>query len=190
MKRKIILSLFLCACAPGLGSQISPPAIPELENARKIDENFSDLPKIRIGEFVDSRSDTALAVISGREVLADSSLGPVVQEGFERMFRDAGGQVALFRAPMLTGEIQAWQVKVSSAFPTSQATATAKIRINLQDQDNRSLYRGTYTGESTIQHPFLSESKIRDMLGQAMAQAIQQAIVDEDLLIQLDRTPR
>jgi hypothetical protein len=110
-----------------------------------------------------------------------------VQEGFERYFKDVGVRIVRRDAPILEGEISEWSSKVLPGFPSSDAEAKAKIRVTVKDSEYHVLYRGVFSGEATVSHPLLDEEHVRELLGQAMAAAIEAAVTDEMLRSQLSR---
>jgi hypothetical protein len=187
---------FVSACAPSLGVRMSVPSLPEQSQIKKEGDSEPapnlDGVKVRVSPFMDARSSSAIAVVDGRNVSPDGSLGPLVQAGFEQYIRDAGGRIAVLQgATLIEGEIVDWRAKVMPKFPASDAKATAKIKVNVKDPRTQFIkYRGTFSGEATATHPFLTESDIQKLLTDAMAGAITAALQDESFVLQLQETPR
>jgi len=186
-----VLSLVLVAtaCSPQLGLRLSVPDVPEPQRSIPV-VSAGESVRVRVGNFIDSRQSDAVAVIDGRNVSSDGSLGAVVQEGFERYFKEAGANVVLFNAPSIEGEISEWRVTVKPSFPTSEATAVARIKVEIRAAGSTVLYRAGYTGEASSKHPFLSEQGVRELLAKAMGSAIEEAVHDEGLVnaLALNRT--
>lgn len=197
MKSLIIplVAAFLCvtqsACAPSLGVRLSVPGLPEQQREDSKGQAFERPPvgsagKVRVAPFTDARPATTIAIIDGREIPSDGSLGTVVQEGFERYLRDAGVRVVLSGAPVIEGEIIEWRSKVQPKFPASEATAFAKVRIAVKNQRTQFVaYRGTFSGEATMTDPFITESEIQKLLTDAMSTAIQAILKEDKFLTQL-----
>jgi hypothetical protein len=176
----------LAACAPSLGSYLVVPTIPDPARSEG-EEPVGEALKVRVGSFIDARPSQTMAVIDGRSVRSDGSPGVSVQDGFQRYLREAGGNVVLFAAPTLEGEITEWKVKVTPDFPASKARATAKLTILLKSVNGQVLYRANFTGESTASHPWMDEDAIRRLLGEAMGSAIEAAVSQGELVGQISR---
>jgi hypothetical protein len=175
---------------------MSVPSLPEQSSDGK-DREVDSAPrltgtKVRVLPFVDARASSAIALIDGREVAPEGSLGSVVQAGFEQYLRDAGGRIAVLHgAPVIEGEITEWRVKITPSFPASDAKASAKIKVAVRDPRTQFVrYRGTFSGEATATHPLLSEGDIQRLLTEAMGGAIAAALEDDSFVQQLVETPR
>lgn len=142
--------------------------------------------KVRVAPFNDARPANTIAIIDGREIPSDGSLGTVVQEGLERYLRDAGVRVVLSGAPVIEGEIVEWRSKIHPKFPASEATAIAKVKISVKNPRTQFVaYRGTFSGEATMTDPFVTESEIQKLLTDAMSTAIQAILKEDKFLAQL-----
>ncbi len=173
----VILSgcLLLAGCAPEFGLDMKVPSLPDPSGISDGGAEAASL-RVRIGAFSDARPSSTIAVIDGREIPAQGSLSLVVQEAFQRYFHDAGMKVVMLDAPIVSGEILEWKARISPGFPVSEATASAKIRVELKDSQRHMLFRGVFTGEATGSHPLLDEEKVQQLLGLAMAGAIERAV--------------
>jgi hypothetical protein len=136
---------------------------------------------------MDARKEDTLAVIDGRKVASDGSLGAVVQEGLERYLKTAGANVVLFNAPIVEGEIVEWRSSVKPGFPLSEATAIARIKVTLRGGESQVLYRASYTGEASSKHPMLTEQSVRQLLAEAMGSALEEVVSDDGFVTQLSR---
>jgi len=182
----LISALVSAGCAPELGLQMTVPNLPEPQTA--VDASAATAAvKVKVGTFEDSRASQTIATIDGRAVRSEGSLGGVVQEGFTRYLRQAGVRIAILNSPMIDGEIVEWQARVKPSFPTSDATATAKLRVIVRDSKSHPLYRATFSGEATASHPLLDEESIQKLLAQAMGSAIETAVKSEDFIAQISR---
>lgn len=180
----VVCSLVSAACSPELGLQMSVPNLPEPQAAIEPSAAISPV-KVKVGKFTDARSSQTIATIDGRSVRSEGVLGDVVEEGFTRYLRQAGVHIAILNSPMIDGEIVEWQARVKPSFPSSDATATAKLRVIVRDSKSHPLYRATFSGEATASHPLLDEESIQKLLAQAMGSAIETAVKSDDFLAQL-----
>jgi len=179
--------LFLAAaCSPDLGMKISVPPVPDPQRSAPVGSSGEPI-RLRVGNFLDGRTDTTLAVIDGRKIASDGSLGAVVQEGLERYFKTAGASVVLFQAPIVEGEIVEWRADVRPAFPLSEATAVARVKVSLRGEGSKVFYRASYSGEATTKHPLMTEQGVRELLAEAMGSALEEVANDRDLVAQLSR---
>jgi hypothetical protein len=187
----LVLSLvILCTgCAPQLGVRLPVPTVTDpVESERS--EGRGDPVRVRVGTFMDTRTDDTLAVIDGRQLSPDGSVAGAVQEGLERYLRTAGANVVLFNAPSVEGEIVSWRVQIAPSFPATEATAVAKIKLEVRGEGARVLYRASYSGEATSKHPFPNEASIRKLLGDAMGSALEEVINDTSFVASLSRVSR
>jgi hypothetical protein len=180
------LSCLLSACAPSLGLRMEAPAVVN-EDAEKnpIEANAAAGSKARIGPFLDGRASDTIAIIDGRQVRTEGSVGAAVQTGFERSLRAAGVRVVLLQAPTIEGEVVEWKARVTPDFPASQVVANAKVKVTIKGLKSEVLYRATYSGEANKTHPALGESDIQATLGTAMATALEAAVKDDGFMRQL-----
>lgn len=191
--KTIIRLRFLCAlfllvsgCAPEFGLTMRPPSVPE-DTAILSQGSAVSALRVRIGAFDDARPSKTIAVVDGREIPSQGSVGAPVQQGFEQYWRDSGVRVVQRDAPIIDGEVVEWRVKVSPDFPSSEAIAFAKIKLRLKDSEYHLIYTASFNGEASVSHPFLDEDQVRDVLGQAMGSAIRVAVEEESLLEALKR---
>lgn len=179
--------LMLCgACAPEIGVRLKVPSLPE-PTAVADATTSTDPVKVRIGQFVDSRSSQTLVTVDGRKVLTDGSPVGVVTDGFARYLRQAGLRIAILNAPTIDGEIVEWNALVQPSFPNSEARASARVKVTVRDSRAHPIYHATFSGESTVTHPMVDEDVIQKLLGQAMASAIETAVKDPEFVAQLSK---
>lgn len=157
-------------CAPDLGMQLSVPALPEPEQVER-DEAGGPVLKLRVGNFIDARRSKTVAVIDGREVPSEGQLGALVQEGLGSYYRKAGVRVVLLNAPLIEGEILEWRATVTPGFPTSAASAKARLSVIVKGTDSTLLYKGSFSGDSSMAHPMLRASHVQGLLAQAILNA-------------------
>lgn len=176
-------AVFLSAgCAPGLGTELSVERIPE---AQEIAPGSDYLFKVRVEKLRDQRKNRAAAEVGGRELEPLGDPGMSVKSALEQRLKSQGGRVSLFEGPILGGEIRDWRVRVIPAFPLSRADARADVTLELYDGAGRVVYRGNYSGTFQAENPVFSSRDIEDVLGGAMAEALNQALDDDGLMSKL-----
>ena len=188
MKRYILVTLLFLqiSCSPSLGKTVSVDSIPEpiSENATT---TFSGA-KIRVERFADARPKIEIGEVNGRTMNPEGDIGVSVQHAFESYLRNSGATLALFDAPSsVSGEVTAWRVSVKPGFPTSFLEGEASIRVKVSNEKNEVVYRGIYSGSTTTQHPFPGQSTAESVLGDAMSQAIGEALKDNKLQESIDK---
>lgn len=179
------LCMFVSGCAPSLGLRLEAPDVVKEEGDKVRVVSAAPGSKVKIGSFLDGRSSDTFAIIDGREVRTDGSIGTAVQTGLERQLRAAGVRVALLSAPMVEGEVVDWRARVTPEFPASKVIANAKVKVTVRAPDSKVLYRATYSGEANKTHPLLGEKDVQETLGNAMATALEAATKDDGFMQQL-----
>ena len=170
----------LAACAPSLDERMRVEVIPEasVDTSRP----WRSPAKIRIERFNDARADSAIAEVNGRKVQPDGDVGGTIQQAFDRALRAKGATVTLFDAPLtISGDVTSWRLQVQPGFPTTKLEATAVLKVYLTESSGQIVYRGSYTGASSFEHPYPQKTQIESVLGQAMAEAIDAAVKDSGL---------
>jgi hypothetical protein len=109
----------------------------------------------------------------------------VVQEGLENYLRKAGVRIAVLQAPQIEGEIVEWKATVLPSFPTSSASATARIKVVVRGADSSVKYRANFAGEASMSHPALRASHVKELLAQAMGSALEEVVTDPGVVDQL-----
>jgi hypothetical protein len=181
-----LLLVGVLGCAPEIGVRLVVPDVPDAVSLEDSTMTANRL-RVHVGAFKDNRIDTTLVTIDGRKVESDGSVGSSVQEGFVRYLSRAGASAAVLGAPSIEGAITQWHAEVDPSFPTSRASSVAKLAILIRDSRGHSIYRATFTGESSVENPMLGEKEVSRLLGQAMGSAIEAVVRDEEIMRQLIR---
>jgi hypothetical protein len=181
----VLCFVLLCsACAPEIGLKLGAPSLPE-STAISHQSSSAEQVKVRVGSFKDSRPSQTMVVIDGRKVGTEGSVAGTVEEGFARYLRQAGLRIAVLNAPSIDGEILDWTARVEPAFPTTEAKASARVKVTIRDSRAHPLYHATYTGEATRTHPMIDGEVVQSVLAQAMGSAIEAAVSDQQFVAQL-----
>ena len=182
----LTLLLTATACSPGLGTKISVPSVPDPDTESVIKITGEPL-RVRVGTFMDSRNSDVIAEVNGREIKGEGTISPVVQDAFERYYKAAGANIVLLNAPVVAGEVQEWRVTIFPSFPMSELHAVAKLKVEVRSVDDKTTFRGSYSGESSVKSPFPTESGVRELLADALANAVREAINDSEMLTKISR---
>lgn len=176
----------LWGCTPGLDSALNLESLPEKQIVAKLDP-FQPVPKVRVDKFLDSRESPILGAFRGQDLRAQGDLGLGVQRAFESQLKSSGAKLALFDGPQISGEIKSWKVEIQDSFPSVEVSAAAQIALRVLDEQGHPIYNARYGGEFAERNPFFSKEKVEDVLGQAMAEAIYQAVTDQEFLNKITR---
>jgi hypothetical protein len=159
---------------------------PEIESAADV----RTLPtRVRIGEFLDARGTDVVAVIDERSVRTEGSVNRTVQAGLESHLREFGVRIVPLQATAIEGEVLEWQVRVNPDFPTSTARASARIKVVVRDQGGAVRFRGTFSGDASMVHPFLRVHHVQEVLGQAMTSVLGEVLRDDGVRLALQAAP-
>lgn len=186
--RRMVLTFALagavCGCAPGIDNSLSVSQV-GTGSASGGHALIESSHRARVGGFIDARGSDDIGEIDGKALAPSGDIAQSVQKAVEQELRNAGVRVSLFDAPMITGEVTMWRVSVNSGFPASRVRAQAQLKLRVLGIDNRAAYTGTYSGEVVAEHPLFSQQKIEEVLGDAMNQALKEAMSDERLMEKL-----
>lgn len=175
----------LIGCAPGLDRQIPVPVVDTPVETATGYQNTG--VQVQLRPFVDDRPTMAIAVIDGREIPAEGDVAAAVHDAFQSYLDKHGVITSNPNAPIVSGQITEWLVRVAPGFPASAAEAEATLVISVSNLENQTLYRGTYSGTTAVKNPLLTQSKISEALGAAMQYAIAEVMKDEELLRKISR---
>lgn len=163
---------------------MSVPNVPEPQSA--VEPSAATAPvKVKVGRFADGRGSPTIVTIDGRDVDSEGDLSAVVEEGFTRYLRQAGARIAIIDAPTIDGTITEWRATVDPAFPSSEAKASARVKVVVRDSRAHAIYNATFSGEATASHPLLDEGGVQKLLAQAMGSALEAAVKDDEFVGQL-----
>ena len=175
---------FLSSCTPGISRTLQVQEIQEVKAGDLA--AFSKQPTLRVKEFDDNREKIDIARVGDNNIIPDGNLGAVVSRAVERSLRASGARLSQFSGTEVRGSIEEWYVHVSPSFPVATLAADATIVVEIAEQGKTPSYRGRYSGNSEMQHPVASESKIQDALGEAMRLALLEMLEDKKLVGKLE----
>jgi hypothetical protein len=172
------------ACAPGLGTTLPVQPLPDLP-VKDFKDMYSGPIRAQVAPFIDNRLNDVIAQIENRSVRTAGNPGIEVQQAFERQLKSAGIELSLLDSPTINGEITRWRCTVTPGFPSSTVTASAEIRVRVNDLTDNLIYLASYSGETEAKSPILTQDKIQETLSEAMAHAVNEAVKDEHLVEKL-----
>lgn len=184
MKKILCLGVtlsFLFSCAPGLNKTLRVSSIPVAEHSAK---NLDGV-RLNIGTFTDARTSAGIARVNGREVRAEGDVGSNVQQAFERQVKLQGAKLTIFNAPTLRGTVKDWKIFIKPDFPSSKADAKASLEVELVAADGKPKFRGTYSGNMSVENPVMREDKVEEILGEAMLNAMIHVLNDRRFVSKL-----
>ena len=174
--------LFLGGCAPGLGKTITVTRFPE---SAKMVRHRGELGRMLVKPFVDGRSDQTMVTVDGRSVDADGDVGNAVRGMVESYLKEAGFTAGTVAVPGISGIVDRWSAEVFPGFPSSRVEASAAVTLTVTDASGAEKFRGTYRGTYSVEHPLIDEDKIAEALGESMAAAVQEALMDPRVTVPL-----
>ncbi|MCB0322427.1 MAG: hypothetical protein KDD69_02605 [Bdellovibrionales bacterium] len=185
MNKSYFLGLMLFAtvissgCARHIGASIAVPEIPTPAAEARPRLGAT----IAVRDFKDVRGQA-----QGQELgeapgvtKPEGDVGTRVAEAMAAVFEKRGITVDETAATVVRGEVRQWQSKVTTT-TSGVIESTAAVYVEVVDRSGNSVYSGTYHGSRTSQFPVVSASDVQDSLGIAMAQALDQALQDQELL--------
>lgn len=173
-------------CAPGLGRTLRINDIPENPDSA-VGTDLHGLVVVRIDTFRDARGEPAIGTIQGRALYPQGDIGEIVRAEFADELTQKGATVTGQGGVLVQGRVLQWHVDVRPGFPASSAEAYAAIEIEVFNEYNELVYRGQYTGDTALRHPFMSQQRVERTLGSAMGYAVAEALRDQGLTDALNR---
>lgn len=178
IKLFLVASIALVGCAPlHAGPTVGVAGIPLLQEDQKRTFGF-ERARVRVDKFEDTRVDAVMGQDGEQSVRAASDTGAAVQAAFEERLKHAGGQITLFNAAVLSGQINKWEFKLTRQLPISNAAAEASITVEVHDSNGTVKFRGSYSGSVKLERPLINQDNIEQILADAMAHAVSQAFSD------------
>jgi hypothetical protein len=165
----ILISLLASACVVSVGPTIEAPAIPAPTKSTDV---FPVL--VQVKNFRDVR------LVSEEEkgpISPEGDISELVKDAFINYLEKRGASVE-FSAPVtIEGEIRSWEAQARGT-STGMLNSSASLYIEVKDSSGNKLYSGVFQGSRSSQFPLVSKADIKDSLGFAMAQAIDQSLND------------
>lgn len=170
----ILFSLLgLTSCAPGFGNKISLPPV-----AAPVMGQPALYRTIQMRPVVDARNVPTLVQIEGRNILPAQDIGGVVDEAFRAYARTYGWDIRPGTGKLVSVRVQEWFADVRPSFPASTVEARVVLEIEIWSENLILDYRSRYEGNTTYQHPLMSESKVTWALNDALGFALQEFFTD------------
>lgn len=167
------------SCSPHLKQTMPVPEVPISIKDAGSKGNQSSF--VFVDEIKDTRTNPRLAEINGKESAPDGPVGPSVQTALSEALKQGGFLISDSAPVMISGEVREWSARVEGGM-AAKVESIASVYLEVFDPANKRIFSGSYHGSSSRQSPSLKEKDVRDSLGVAMSQAIQQVLVDEQLM--------
>jgi hypothetical protein len=183
----IAAGFIFCSCSVHVGSTIEVPDVPAPTISQETKKSL-DLD-VSLGTIKDMRSTSAEPASEDspeRYTEPQGDVGQVVKGALQNAFAQCGIRARSDAALSVWGEVRRWRTKVITK-STSSIKSEAALYIEVVDRSGTRVYSGTYHGVRASEFPVASLSDIRESLGLAMTQAIEQLLDDEEFITALWR---
>jgi hypothetical protein len=184
----IIASTMIIAvgCSSGLPSSVKVAAVStkHLPLSNKLVAG-----RTAIGLFTDSRPVGKMSSEGAKLVGADSeTAAQVVASAVSDALRKKGVMVGGATPLTVLGDILEWHASIKSSLSGTKLIAQARFTSRVQDEaSGKILYEATYSGERETRDAYARESRIAELLEQAMSLAIAELSRDPQLLAVLEK---
>jgi uncharacterized lipoprotein YajG len=177
----ISVVFLVSACTPTFHSTIKIPRVPVKIKQTSITRRPQYGMTIFIDQMVDARKKEALAEYDGRDINPDGDVTGAVLDALRSGLEQKGFKYTDTAPVIISGEIRTWFTRIENGF-TRKATADAALYLEVIDPTNKRVYSGIYRGYSSIEKPGLGEEEVSKALGSSMAEAVNQALSDQQLI--------
>lgn len=176
-----LLALQLVGCGPSAPKSLPLPEIKVKDVGGKINRQ-EDLPSyIFVDDFIDARTEQAIAEVDGKKVPYSDEISRVIRGGMRGALEKKGFVFSDTAPIVLSGELRKWKALVDGGFK-STISSEASLYVEILDPANKRIYAGVYNGFSTVEGPSLGSEDIQSALATAMGEAIQQVLNDQQLV--------
>ena len=166
--------LLLSACVATVGPSISVPTIPPINNLQNPPLYGS---RVAVGSIKDTRSPDYNSAGQGL-VTPEGDVSRVIENSFQDYLKSYGAETDLGAPIIIKGEIREWQSAYQGSTSGSLDSEAAIYIEVLKQAGNSRIYSGVFKGNRSSHFPIVTPADIKDSLGFAMGQAIEQAIKD------------
>jgi uncharacterized lipoprotein YajG len=178
--------VLICGCTYRIERSVPVHLVPALE----IDsvERFAPSVSLDVGEFIDGRSRAASNATrnSAEEkelivVQAEGDVSTAIKSTLQKFIRARQTGNVHKEVPRITGTIRRWEVEVERGGFALVLNARAVLDVDLRDKDNKVLFSAHYIGITTAQEVYARERRLRQLLSEAMGQALSELMNDKEL---------
>lgn len=174
-----ILLFFLGGCSPTIKPVIDLSKM-EVPGPSFKGPEFSGA-LIFVDNFRDARLSQVLVQGGSKTSTTESDLTKLATKSLSDALVSLGFVLTESSPVIISGSLEEWKAEVESGLP-SKVITKARIGLEAFDPANKLIYKGSYEGYSSIEHPSLGEEDIVDSLANAMGEAIEQVTKDQRLL--------
>lgn len=174
--------LLLSSCAPNLGSTIEAPQVPAQVRSKEARARMGSM--VGISEIIDGRTGV---VANDDETYTEpyGGIQSILETALKQALVEAGVAVSESANLGIHLEVKTWRAKITRG-ALATVDAEASVELVLKDSTGKRIYNGTYKGTRSKQFPVLTKTDIRDSLGLAMSNAIDEISNDTELLDRLN----
>ena len=172
------VTLCLISCVAAVGPLIDVPYIPIAENSSDV------LPiLVRLGQIRDVRNvpqeNSGFQNNSGK-VTPEGNVGENVEKALAKAIEVRGGSLDSSADIILTGELRSWSCQTKGS-TSGTLNSESSLYLEVRKRSGQKVFSGVFQGVRSSQFPFVSAADIKDSLGFALAQSIDQALNDQSL---------
>lgn len=173
----------LCAalaagCAPSLGTTIEAGDIPVPAVQSTARARFGSVVGIQ-----DIRDNRPAPVVDGTEKFTEPHGGipQLVESALKTTLGDAGVSVVSSAPVAMKVEVLKWRSQVDPK-ASVMLRSEASLLIELFDPAGKKVFSGTYNGVRSSQFPVVTRVDVKDSLGLAMSNALEQLVADPQFI--------
>jgi uncharacterized lipoprotein YajG len=191
--RAVIIQIFIApvillnfGCAPGLGENMRVSRVNH-EIVEPLMLQAARIPAVRVGIVTDLRESRDVATINNRKLPPSSNVVFEVRRAIERHLSLSGIRLTQFGESSMSVDLLKWHIDVRPGFPSTEVHSEAELVFRILNERGEETYNGRYNAFQQKRKPAFSQSEIEEILGEAMAFAIREALSDQGLLQSLQR---
>ena len=177
----LAMSVLAVGCGPRLPPKLALPNLKIVNVGAKVAGNGGQLSYVYVGEFIDIRETSAIAVLDGKEIAPKNDVGPVVIGGVKQALKKKGFEFSDTAPVVLSGEVRNWVARVTSGF-SGKVDSEASLYVEIIDPANKRIYAGVYNGFSNVESPSLGKDDVREALKTSLEEAVRQITADAQLM--------
>ncbi len=155
-----------------MGPYIEAPSIPAPSQTSDV------LPVlVQVNNFKDIRLPSEEG---GNLISPEGDVGELVKDSFVQYLVKRGATVEVVAPVIIDGEIRNWEAQAKGT-TTGALNSTASLYLEVRNNLGAKIYSGVFQGTRSSQFPLVGSADIKDSLGFAISQAIDQALNDPSL---------
>ena len=175
----LVISAFL-ACSPSVKKDIDLAGLDiiPLPTGAKVSANSSS---VFVDLFSDGRDNEAVLIKGDKKANLKNDPGDMVRDAITGALKNKGFVITDTAPLIISGEVKKLVANVEPGFPV-KLRSDAKIILEVFDPANEPLYKASYNGFSSVSHPSINSTDVKEALGLALKEAVTQVVKDKELI--------